>query len=407
MKKRLFLVLASAFLLMSLGACEDNSQVVVYSSSSSSSQTSGSSGSSGGSSQGGSSGGQSSSEDSSSEDSSSAESSSEESSSEESSSSEEITNYPYYAVLGTDEFPLSQVENPELVSGQLAEYRAELGNIVKDTPVKILDSDKQELTENFNAEDGNNNVDGPLGEYKVRFDAENAFLLVKTWESGWTNFYISGWKDESLDYPYFVQLGEEQIGVPADDNPELAANQVAQYKVDLGNVTKGTSIAILDAELNPLTENFNAETGENNVSGELGSYVIHNDAENAFLLIKTWESGWTNFYVSGYETSTDVVEVTINVTKDVGDGNRIYLVGDFCDWSVTNENVIAFNWTDGNVWTTGALEIEKDAVYHCKLVIAAYENPTAVSSWEKDGTGNERLITFTESTTLNLEWGNY
>ena len=104
--------------------------------------------------------------------------------------------------------------------------------------------------------------------------------------------------------------------------------------------------------------------------------------------------------------SDEKVTVTLNVTYDAGMGVGVYLVGDFCEWSPANNNVIKFNWTEGNVWTA-TKEVYKDTTYRCKLVTAPYEFPSQVYTWEKDGADNERVITFSKTETINLEWGNY
>ena len=93
-------------------------------------------------------------------------------------------------------------------------------------------------------------------------------------------------------------------------------------------------------------------------------------------------------------------KVTLQVTKDAGDGNSIYLVGGFCDWKVTDEKAVKFTWSEGNVWTA-EWNVMTETTYECKLVIAATENPTAVSSWEG---GNNRNLLFTEAGSLTLTW---
>lgn len=100
------------------------------------------------------------------------------------------------------------------------------------------------------------------------------------------------------------------------------------------------------------------------------------------------------------------VTVTLNVTYETAMGEGVYLVGDFCDWTPASNLSLKFEWSAGNVWTK-TIEVNKDTVYHCKLVIAPYDLPSQVYKWEKEGEGNERTITFSSSTTLNLEWGNY
>ena len=104
--------------------------------------------------------------------------------------------------------------------------------------------------------------------------------------------------------------------------------------------------------------------------------------------------------------SEEKVTVTMNVTYDTGEGSGIYLVGDFCEWSPANNNALKFNWSEGNVWTI-TKEFYKGTTYRCKLVKAAFEFPSQVTAWEKEGEGNERTITFDSDKTLNFVWGEY
>ena len=112
---------------------------------------------------------------------------------------------------------------------------------------------------------------------------------------------------------------------------------------------------------------------------------------------------------SSSSSSSPQEKVTINfiVDYDAGMGVGIYLVGDFCEWSPANALAVKFECaTDGHTWTA-TREVIIGTVYNCKLVTAAYESPSSVYVWEKDGTGNERSLTFNASADLNLVWGNY
>ena len=98
--------------------------------------------------------------------------------------------------------------------------------------------------------------------------------------------------------------------------------------------------------------------------------------------------------------------ISFSVTKDTGMGNSVFLVGDFCDWAASSPNAIKFSWTDGNVWVAN-ITVEVGTTYHCKLVNAKEESPFTIWEWEKDGEGNERVITFTTSMAYNFTWGSY
>ena len=209
----------------------------------------------------------------------------------------------FYASIGGTTYELEK-QTYELVENQVAEYRADLPGVIAGQSVSILNSEMVPLSDNFGAEPGDNNVTGEVGDFTIHNTAEPAFVLVKTWESGWTNFYISGYQDETPEETYYVSIdGASEIEL-VKQTYELVENQVAEYRADVGNLLAGQSIEIRDTNHNALSEDFGAEPGDNNVVGTVGSFTIHNDAENAFVIVKTWESGWTNFYVSGYEAST-------------------------------------------------------------------------------------------------------
>ena len=123
---------------------------------------------------------------------------------------------------------------------------------------------------------------------------------------------------------YYALLNDKMIPL-VEDNQYLAEGQLAQYRGVLGNVHKDDAVSILDNQKVPLGSNFGAEPGDNNVTtGSQGEYIIHNDAENAFVLVKLWEqNNWVNFYVSGYEAPV-VVEPTYKV------------LGSMNEWSYDN-----------------------------------------------------------------------
>lgn len=131
---------------------------------------------------------------------------------------------------------------------------------------------------------------------------------------------------------YYVRINGVDLPL-SPDNEYLVENQTAQYRATLGNVAKGVSIAILNSEKQALSENFNAETGNNNVNLQEGNYVIHNDASDAFVLVKTWQGGWTNFYVSGYVADQVV-------------GQAFKVVGTMNDWNYANSEIAFVDATD-------------------------------------------------------------
>lgn len=215
------------------------------------------------------------------------------------------TTYDYYVTVGTQEFGLTTSANA-LATDQTGEWTANLGSVTAGQEVVVKNADKVALSENFGAEPGDNNVTGEVGNFTIHNDAANAIILVKTWQSGWTNFYISGYSNGGTpdpqpgEYAYYIDLAGTEIGLSVSPNT-LVENQTGEWKAELGNVTAGQSVVIKNSSKVALSDSFGAEPGDNNVSGSVGSFTIHNDAENAFVLVKTWQSGWTNFYISGYE----------------------------------------------------------------------------------------------------------
>ena len=158
------------------------------------------------------------------------------------------------------------------------------------------------------------------------------------------------------------------------------------------------------------------------VSGTSAQTTIPNDA-TCFLIVKvekdaTWDpADWDTHKL---DQSRDVVEIsagitsypfeapicslTLSVEKDSGYGLSVYLVGNFCGWSITDPNVIALEWTAGNIWTK-TVNVPYGN-YECKLVLAATDSPTEVAAWE--AAGDNRAVTLkTASVELELVWGSY
>lgn len=104
--------------------------------------------------------------------------------------------------------------------------------------------------------------------------------------------------------------------------------------------------------------------------------------------------------------------VTLSFTVSGADtqfGQRVYLVGDFCNWDPSDANAIAFDYDEAEqVWVA-----EMDAVIgteiHCKLVIASYDDPAnGEVIWEVTGYDNERVLEVPDSDAfIDFDWGNY
>ena len=215
-----------------------------------------------------------------------------------------VEEYDFYVQLGDSVYGAVK-QSYDLAETQVAEYRVDVGHVVAGQSIAILNSDKVALTDSYGSEPGNNNVEGEAGAFTIHNDADDAFVLVKTWESGWTNFYVSGY-DSGIPQPtegFYAVINDVEYPLEKQTY-DLAETQVAEYRADVGNVLAGQTIQILNGDKVELSEDFGAEPGNNNVVGTVGDFTIRNDAEDVFVIVKTWESGWTNFYVSGYEKST-------------------------------------------------------------------------------------------------------
>lgn len=219
------------------------------------------------------------------------------------SDSQPVDEYDFFVNIGGTEYGLEK-QTYDLLDTQVAEYRVDVPAVAEGQSIEFFNADKVALSENFGAEPGDNNVSGDVGSFTIHNNAEPAFVILKTWESGWTNFYVSGYEAEAQpDEVYYVLLDGSSYEMQKQSY-DLLENQVAEFRVDVGNIIAGQTLEFQDANHNTLSENFGAEPGQNNVSGDVGSFTVRNDAEDAFIILKTWESGWTNFYVSGYEAPT-------------------------------------------------------------------------------------------------------
>ena len=237
----------------------------------------------------------------------------------------------FYVNIGGTEYELVK-QQYALQENQVAEYRVDVPAVSAGQEIRILDADKNALSENFGAEPGDNNVDETAGVFTIHNNAEPAFVIVKTWETGWTNFYVSGYQAEQVEDVYYAVINDTSYKLEKQTY-DLAAEQVAEYRANVGSVLAGQTIVIQDKDHVALSENFGAEPGNNNVNGVAGVYTIHNDAEDAFVIVKTWESGWTNFYVSGY-VAPEPQETT-------------YTVENLPNW-ITNDGCVIYAWVWGS-----------------------------------------------------------
>ena len=101
--------------------------------------------------------------------------------------------------------------------------------------------------------------------------------------------------------------------------------------------------------------------------------------------------------------------VTFNVEHHVEYGQRVYLVGDFCNWDPADKNAIALTCEENSdVWTA---EVDSFFLYdtiNCKFVVAAWENPNLESFaiWEDSSLDAKRTIFINNSNlVVGATWG--
>ena len=325
-----------------------------------------------------------------------------------SSSAPVVEETKYYALYDEQEIALAKVNDAVLAENQVAEYKAVLGNIEKGKSISVLDNNKQALAEKFNAETGDNNVSGEVGSYVIHNDASDAFILVKEW-ADWTNFYVSGYVADPVVEPVYKVVGTfnswnyDDNAVAFADNSDPAKVAAGEYTQLLTasfdvipnlefKVTDGSSVWLGGEVLAATPEDFSVEANGNIKALARGTVVLS-------LTIKSDGAKLLSIVFNKVIVTPQEVKVTLQVTKDVGDGNSIYLVGGFCDWKASDEKAVKFTWGEGNVWTA-EWTVMTETTYECKLVIAASENPSEMT-WEG---GNNRNLLFTEAGSLTLNW---
>ena len=95
----------------------------------------------------------------------------------------------------------------------------------------------------------------------------------------------------------------------------------------------------------------------------------------------------------------EMVGVYLEVEYNTNFGERIYLVGDFCDWGF--DGAIAFEYDEDLGMWYAEFEVPAGTEYDCKLVVAAYDNPTEVIKWEE---GSNRNYVFDSDYSETLYW---
>lgn len=333
------------------------------------------------------------------------------------SSSQEVVTPTYYAFYDNQEIALEAESAIEEIAGLEAVYRGNLGNITKGKSISILNSDKQPLSESFNAEDGDNNVTAQDGGYVIHNDATNAFVLVKIWDTPWTNFYVSGYVADQVPEVVFKVLGANNewnyaantaVLVDATDTAEVAEGKYdTQLKVEF-DVDAADYFKINDGEAawygyevleDTCKENFNSDDNGNIVAKYDGHVEL-------FLKFK---NGGANIFINFRkdEAPAQHVNLTVQVAKDAGEGNAVYIIGDFCEWQIANALKMTYDSVN-SVWTTTIDAVVGQAMAY-KLALAPANNPAQTDIvWEMEGENNRSYTVTAESgnAPVVLVWGN-
>ena len=312
----------------------------------------------------------------------------------------------YSLTIGTTDYSFTDVSSEK---GQEdtwnAQFKAELTNIQVGDEL-VIKKDGERIYPGASGEGNNAAYDNDTHVLTVRTAAASAEFYLKVYDDGYDSWLTGYSAPVPTPAAYTMHVGEDSTAlVDCSDDDKMGDNWIHQYKAT--GLTLAADAVINFKKDGTLITKIGASSGTNNVkNGEVdsGNLIVKTAGATIDVYLKEYEDGGYAVWASGYVPET--VEMTFTVTYDTGDGFSVYMLGNFCNWDITSSDAIKFTWTTGNVWTA-TVDVEKGFEYHVKLVKAATENPTSVVAWEKDGTGNERVATFTEAGTLDLVWGNY
>ncbi len=319
--------------------------------------------------------------------------------------------YVYYVQYGENVIGATLDTEAVLADNQTAQYKVTLNHVAKDTVIAILDGEQVALSSSFNALPGDNNVVESEGSYKIHNDADDVTILIKVWDTPWVNFYVSGYVADPVVNPVYKVVGTMNEWNYANSTITFADATVAEEVEKEWYVSqlKATFTVAANSEFKVLDQSgnyFGGEILESNANFQVldGGNIKALTAGTVELYFKTFANGNRGLAIvfTGEQITPQEVTVTLTVTKDnVAEGDSIYLVGTFCNWSASNEHAIRFVRGENNVWTA-EITVTTGTHYECKLVTAATENPGDMG-WEK---GANRDLVFTAAGTYELTWQN-
>lgn len=111
------------------------------------------------------------------------------------------------------------------------------------------------------------------------------------------------------DADFYVAIGGTNFALVPNEGASLLANQLAEYKAEVGSVKENDSLAFLDSNKEEITTQIGPNSGDNNGVGEAGAgFYIHNDADNVIVYFQLWDDGGHSFWVTGYSKGDTPVD---------------------------------------------------------------------------------------------------
>ena len=177
---------------------------------------------------------------------------------------------------------------------------------------------------------------------------------------------------------YHVSVGGTNYDLVASAfDKEVNPDQTGEYSVTVSSVKADDAIVF-----SYLTDTINTNIGsdpedaqnKNNVVAtyddqNVGTFKIHNDAENVGIYFKTWESGGYSFWIKGYVAGSN------------GEDNQgvTYTITGLPDW-ITNDGCVIFGW----VWGSSTPGQSSDQWVSCEYGALNDEGKPAQVSFDVD-----------------------
>lgn len=222
----------------------------------------------------------------------------------------------------------------------------------------------------------------------------NTNLLYFTNNENWANVYLYAWGNgTSNEWP-----GEKL------ENPLKNTGLQDVYVLDIDEgvydhfiINNGAGAQTVDIALDD--DNFNSFNNIYLSAQSEGKYTI--GFANFEEHVHSYDPGTHQCACGAYDPDAGItmVNVTFVVNYHTNYGQNIKIAG-IGGWDRSHD--IAMTWTEGDNWTA-TVELAVGVEIGFKFIMVEGDNVT----WEKDGEGNERRYTPTETKTETLEWATY